>query len=157
MKKFFQRGKQPCNENEKKVEQREVTAKTRAVLIGINYFDTGSELHGCINDVNNVYRWLTRNCGYDPSEIRVLTDEEHVPDQYRPTKDNILSAFKWLHSIIPEEGEASQKHPVKLFVHYSGHGSWSKDRNGSGAKAEWQFTTPDARIKLKHLYPKILK
>jgi hypothetical protein len=34
---------------------------------------------------------------------------------------------------------------------------WSKDRNGSGAKAEWQFTTPDARIKLKHLYPKILK
>jgi hypothetical protein len=31
--------------------------------------------------------------------------------------------------------------------------AWEADRNQNHAKADWQFTTPDARIKLKHLYP----
>ncbi|HEY8006386.1 MAG TPA: IS630 family transposase, partial [Methylocella sp.] len=31
--------------------------------------------------------------------------------------------------------------------------AWQKDRNRHHAKADWQFTTEDARIKLKHLYP----
>ena len=31
--------------------------------------------------------------------------------------------------------------------------AWQKDRNRHHAKADWQFTTQDARIKLKHLYP----
>ena len=31
--------------------------------------------------------------------------------------------------------------------------AWEQDRNANHAKANWHFTTPDARIKLKHLYP----
>src|SRR5271165_4911500 len=31
--------------------------------------------------------------------------------------------------------------------------AWQQDRNANHAKANWHFTTPDARIKLKHLYP----
>ena len=31
--------------------------------------------------------------------------------------------------------------------------AWQKDRNRNHAKADWQFTTADARIKLKRLYP----
>ena len=31
--------------------------------------------------------------------------------------------------------------------------AWEADRNAHHAKADWQFTTADARIKLKHLYP----
>jgi DDE superfamily endonuclease len=31
--------------------------------------------------------------------------------------------------------------------------AWETDRNNHHAKADWQFTTHDARIKLKHLYP----
>jgi hypothetical protein len=33
--------------------------------------------------------------------------------------------------------------------------AWEDDRNVNHAKADWQFTTADARIKLKHLYPSI--
>jgi hypothetical protein len=33
--------------------------------------------------------------------------------------------------------------------------AWEKDRNANHAKADWQFTTANARIKLKHLYPSI--
>ena len=31
--------------------------------------------------------------------------------------------------------------------------AWEADRNKHHTKADWQFTTDDARIKLKHLYP----
>ncbi len=33
--------------------------------------------------------------------------------------------------------------------------AWEQDRNANHAKAHWHFTTPNARIKLKHLYPSI--
>ena len=32
--------------------------------------------------------------------------------------------------------------------------AWEKDRNKRHTKADWQFTTADARIKLKRLYPR---
>ncbi|HEY1933079.1 MAG TPA: IS630 family transposase, partial [Acetobacteraceae bacterium] len=31
--------------------------------------------------------------------------------------------------------------------------AWENDRNKNHTKADWQFTTADARIKLKRLYP----
>lgn len=34
--------------------------------------------------------------------------------------------------------------------------AWSQARNNMKAKINWQFTTKDARIKLKTLYPKII-
>jgi hypothetical protein len=32
-------------------------------------------------------------------------------------------------------------------------GAWQAARNGTGRGGNWRFTTEDARIKLKHLYP----
>ena len=31
--------------------------------------------------------------------------------------------------------------------------AWEESRNKDHAKADWQFTTADARVKLKRLYP----
>lgn len=33
--------------------------------------------------------------------------------------------------------------------------TWERERNMAGARIDWQFTTADARIKLRHLYPSI--
>jgi hypothetical protein len=33
--------------------------------------------------------------------------------------------------------------------------AWEQDRNANNTKANWQFTTPTARTKLKRLYPSI--
>lgn len=33
--------------------------------------------------------------------------------------------------------------------------AWEERRNKAGARTEWRFTTEDARIKLKHLYPSL--
>ena len=34
--------------------------------------------------------------------------------------------------------------------------AWQERRNNAKAKVNWQFTTADARVRLKHLYPQIL-
>lgn len=34
---------------------------------------------------------------------------------------------------------------------------WAIERNAAGAGVDWQFTTDDARVKLKRLYPKIVE
>lgn len=34
-------------------------------------------------------------------------------------------------------------------------GAWNRDRNSKQAKVNWHFTTQDARVKLKRLYPKL--
>ena len=33
--------------------------------------------------------------------------------------------------------------------------AWAAQRNTLGTSVEWRFTTDDARIKLKRLYPKV--
>ena len=33
--------------------------------------------------------------------------------------------------------------------------AWQRDRNANHTKADWQFSTKNARVKLKHLYPSI--
>jgi hypothetical protein len=33
--------------------------------------------------------------------------------------------------------------------------AWEEARNAAVAKVDWQFTTADARVKLKRLYPTI--
>ncbi|HVA66199.1 MAG TPA: IS630 family transposase, partial [Elusimicrobiota bacterium] len=35
--------------------------------------------------------------------------------------------------------------------------AWEKDRNAASGRVDWRFTTADARIKLKRLYPSILE
>jgi hypothetical protein len=33
--------------------------------------------------------------------------------------------------------------------------AWEQRRNAAGVKADWQFTTADARVRLKKLYPTV--
>lgn len=33
--------------------------------------------------------------------------------------------------------------------------AWERDRNADGSRVVWRFTTDDARIKLRHLYPQV--
>jgi len=44
---------------------------------------------------------------------------------------------------------------VKAFTLETEVAAWTKMKNTHNAKADWQFTSDDARIKLKHLYPSI--
>jgi hypothetical protein len=83
----------------------------KALLIGINYLNTNSQLNGCINDVQNIRKLLLSKFEYSYDNITLLTDNTDI----KPTKENILSS---LHNLIdnslPED---------KLCFYYSGHGT----------------------------------
>jgi hypothetical protein len=36
-------------------------------------------------------------------------------------------------------------------------GAWQAERNAAESSIDWRFTSDEARIKLKHLYPEIVE
>lgn len=89
----------------------------KALLIGINYTGTSSQLNGCINDVIHMNEHLKTH-GY--TDIKMLRDD--LSAENKPTYDNIIAGFKWL-----TDGATADS---RLFVHYSGHGSYIADKSG---------------------------
>lgn len=91
-----------------------IKGKRNALLVGINYIGTQNELYGCINDINDINDRIVSQ-GF--KNINILTDNTAI----KPTKNNILSAFKNL-LINSSSGDL-------LFFAYSGHGSYQNDNN----------------------------
>lgn len=96
--------------------------KKAALLIGINYKGSRHQLNGCENDVIAVKEMLVTKMGFDEKNIMVLTESEQASN-LKPTRNNILRAIDWLVQ-KGDEGFGS------LWFHYSGHGSYFRDRNG---------------------------
>jgi len=96
----------------------ESSGRFRALLVGINYGGTSSELRGCHNDVETMRRYLLGQ-GYSEDNMRVLLDDGACEE---PTRDNIVAAFSWL----SEGAQAGDS----LFFHYSGHGASVRDDDG---------------------------
>lgn len=116
---YYQQPQQPARQGRRK-----------ALLVGINYFGQKSELKGCINDVQNIYRFLIQY-GFlyqnvrSPSDQLIILSDDQRDANYRPTKQNIVNGLKWL---------VGGAHPGdSLFFHYSGHGGLIKDRDGDEA------------------------
>lgn len=88
----------------------------RALLIGINkYVYPWWELQGCVNDVELMRSLLQESFGFPPENITLLRDEE-------ATREAILAEFEAL-------VEATGSDDV-VVIHYAGHGSQMKDREG---------------------------
>lgn len=90
-----------------------------ALLIGINYRGSSSELSGCINDINNTKDVLKTVYNYEEKNIIVLTDDTEI----KPTSNNITRqlydlAFRTKNEDIKE-----------IWISYSGHGSYIRDDN----------------------------
>jgi len=102
----------------------------KAVLIGINYKNSPVKLNGCINDIRNMNKILTENCGYQTSNIRVLTEEDNI----KPTRKSIEENISWLVSNC-QAGDT-------LVFYYSGHGSSINDTNGDEADKKDEVIIP---------------
>lgn len=87
----------------------------KALIVGINYESTGSELHGCINDAASVFDYLIEK-GYQRGDIYLMTDHTEL----KPTRANILKEFL---SLITSGSST-------LYFHYSGHGGSVRDLDG---------------------------
>jgi hypothetical protein len=91
--------------------------KKKALLIGINYIGTSSQLNGCINDIDDISDLLTKKYAFKSEFITKITDETVK----KPTREVILASFATF--------LASGKEGDVLFFSYSGHGSYTLDRN----------------------------
>jgi len=87
----------------------------RALLIGINHYLAVPSLQGSVNDVQTMREILVTRYGFEPGNVRVLTDEQ-------ATRDAIMQAFeKLIRETAPED---------IVYIHFSGHGSQVEDVSG---------------------------
>src|SRR3954471_4829151 len=80
---------------------------TKAVVVGINSYHR-LPLHGCVNDADDVIRYLMEVGGLAPADIHPLFDT-------RATKDAIVRALR--------DMIAGSRPGDHLLFHYSGHGT----------------------------------
>lgn len=108
----------------------------KALLIGINYRGTQSQLNGCINDANRMKTYLVDVCKFSENDIIMLSDHIAAKPSELPTRSNILKSIKWLTSGLPDRGDC------QLVVHYSGHGSHTRDRSGDESDGQDETICP---------------
>ena len=87
-----------------------------ALLIGCNYIGTQYQLSGCINDVENIQTKLKTQYGFN--NILIMSDNTSK----KPTKVNILDEIK---NLLTNANSGD-----KLFLAFSGHGTYMKDTSG---------------------------
>lgn len=91
-----------------------------ALLMGLNYEGSDAELRGCINDIENVHNVLKNVYNYKEENMMVMTDHSDV----KPTCRNIITQLIKLAERTYEEDIS------EIWVSYSGHGTYIKDKNG---------------------------
>lgn len=87
--------------------------KKYALLIGINYTGTPSQLSGCVNDIEKMEEILRK----EEFIIKSLKDVP-IDSKNKPTRDNIIHALE-------DVCKNSCKDDI-IYIHYSGHGSQLK-------------------------------
>ena len=101
-----------------------------ALLIGINYLGTTSQLTECVNDVAKVRKILIDKYKFGASNITLLNDHTFA----KPTRQNILSEMQKL--------AQKAKTDDIIYIHYSGHGSRLVDRSGDEADGYDEVIVP---------------
>lgn len=94
---------------------------TIAVLFGLNYSGSQYELRGCVNDTSIIKNCLTKYCEVPANNITIMTDYT----SNKPTKNNMINSLKEAVSKINQNNNLK-----KLWVHFSGHGSYVRDTDG---------------------------
>eukprot|EP00434_Breviolum_minutum_P028433 symbB.v1.2.025154.t1/scaffold2425.1/size79515/4 len=108
-----------------------LTGRKRSLLVGINYFGSSNELHGCVADVHRMLGLLDR-LGFPQEEKsrRVLVDSPQWPGHLRPTLEHMREGIAWL-TADAQPGDC-------LLFHYSGHGG--RMPRSDGSPSEWHET-----------------
>ena len=88
---------------------------------------------------------------FAPAEARRLAEQLEI--HYTPKHGSWLNIAEIELSVL--KGQCLDRRIAEMETMQSEVAAWEKDRNNSAKKIDWQFTTSDARIKLKRLYPKL--
>jgi hypothetical protein len=107
--------------------------KKLAFVIGINYEnDAKLKLNGCINDTKIIKNILMSDFGYTENDIILMTDNTDV----KPTRKNIENT---LNNILER---VRKENITELFLSYSGHGTFVRDRDGDETDGQDEALVP---------------
>ncbi len=103
-----------------------------------------------VMDNLNIHSQASLYEAFEPAEARRLIDRLEVV--YTPKHGSWLNMAEIELSGLSRQclGDRVPEKPTLV----ANVARWQKNRNASRAKIDWQFTTADARIKLRRLYPK---
>ena len=88
---------------------------------------------------------------FEPIEARRLADRLEI--HYTPKHGSWLNIAEIELSVL--QGQCLNRRIPTIATMRNEVAAWENHRNSKGSKVDWQFTTDDARIKLKRLYPKL--
>ena len=88
---------------------------------------------------------------FEPIEAKKLWDR--IEFVYTPKHGSWLNMAEIELHVL--NGQCLNRHISKIKEVEEEVSAWQEDRNNKKCKINWQFTTKDARIKLKKLYPSI--
>jgi hypothetical protein len=86
---------------------------------------------------------------FPPEEAKMLRDKLEI--HYTPKHGSWLNIAEIEINVLTNHG-LSKRIPTMEQMKKE-VAAWNKERNKNGKKINWRFSTDDARIKLKHLYP----
>ncbi len=87
---------------------------------------------------------------FEPGEAKRLADRLEI--HYTPKHGSWLNMAEIELSVLAKQCLGNRRLPDQGTL--GGEvGAWERERNGKSSTIDWRFTTADARIKLKHLYP----
>jgi transposase len=88
---------------------------------------------------------------FEPAEARRIARKLEI--HYTPKHGSWLNMAEIELSVLSRQC-LRQRIPDTITL-MSEVAAWERRRNAAGARTDWRFTTDDARIKLKHLYPSL--
>ncbi len=88
---------------------------------------------------------------FEPQEARRLAERLEI--HYTPKHGSWLNMAEIELSVL--KGQCLDRRIPEMEAMRTHVTAWEKARNSSTRKIVWQFTTSDARIKLRHLYPNL--
>jgi hypothetical protein len=118
-------------------------------LVDVRYPD--AEVIVLVQDNLNTHTPASLYAAFAPAEAKRLADKLEL--HYTPKHGSWLNMAEIELSVLSEQcldRRLADRATLEREV-----AAWQVARNGAGRGVDWRFTTEDARIKLKHLYPAI--
>lgn len=107
------------------------------LLIGIDAYDGGGSLTGCVNDIGEIHDVLTRHVGIEPDRITRLASPAREPGDRLPTRDIITGELARLAGVAPED---------RVLIYYSGHGTQAIVAGRDGKRFSREALLPKDKV-----------
>ena len=104
-----------------------------------------------VMDNLNTHRIASLYEAFEPKEARRLAERLEI--HYTPKHGSWLNMAEIELSAL--KGQCLDRRIADMATMQAEVAAWEKNRNNNAKKIDWQFTTSDARIKLRRLYPNL--